>query len=110
MDFAMPHMNGIDAVRAIKKFGHGATVPILCVSAYGKQILEETAAAAFDVVIAKPIDFDACRQISAGISQTGFFRRSRSIATPESLPLNGRRRQFQRDKNERQNCRPVNPL
>lgn len=59
MDFAMPRMNGIDAAKAIRKFEHAAKIPILCVTAYGKQIHEETAAAGFDDVIANPIDFDS---------------------------------------------------
>ncbi len=63
MDFAMPRMNGIDAARAIRKFEHAANIPILCLTAYGRQINEETAAAGFDDVIAKPIDFDALPSI-----------------------------------------------
>lgn len=63
MDFAMPRMNGIDAAKAIRRFEHAAKIPILCVTAYGKQIQEETAAAGFDDVIAKPIDFDSLPSI-----------------------------------------------
>jgi CheY-like chemotaxis protein len=63
MDFAMPRMNGIDAARAIRKFEHAARIPILCVTAYGRQIHEETAAAGFDDVITKPIDFDSLPSI-----------------------------------------------
>jgi CheY-like chemotaxis protein len=63
MDFAMPRMNGIDAARAIRKFEHAAQIPILCVTAYGKQIQEEATEVRFDDVIAKPIDFESLPSI-----------------------------------------------
>lgn len=59
MDFAMPRMNGIEAAKAIRKIESAARIPILCVTAYGKQIREETAGAGFDDVIVKPVDFDS---------------------------------------------------
>jgi CheY-like chemotaxis protein len=59
MDFAMPGMNGIEATKAIRKFESGDEIPIICVTAYGKQIYDEAIEAGFDDVIAKPIDYDS---------------------------------------------------
>jgi CheY-like chemotaxis protein len=49
MDFAMPRMNGIDAAKAIRKFKHAARIPILCVTAYGRQINEDERGNRFSV-------------------------------------------------------------
>ena len=73
MDFAMPRMNGIDAARAIRKFEHAAKIPILCVTAYGKQIQDEITEAGFDDVLAKPIDFDSLPSIVSRFLNDGDF-------------------------------------
>ena len=71
MDFAMPRMNGIDAAKAIRKFRHATAIPILCVTAYGKQIQDEVTEAGFDDVLGKPIDFDSLPSIISRYLTTG---------------------------------------
>jgi CheY-like chemotaxis protein len=59
MDLAMPVMNGIEAVKAIRKFENGSEIPIICLTAYGNQFYDEAIEAGFNEVIAKPVDYDS---------------------------------------------------
>ena len=59
MDIAMPVMDGLTATKAIRKLKGGATLPIIAVTAFGKQCYEKAIEAGCNGVIAKPINFDA---------------------------------------------------
>ena len=59
MDIAMPVMDGLTATKAIRKMAGGAAVPIIAVTAFGKQCYEQAIEAGCNDVIAKPINFDA---------------------------------------------------
>jgi len=59
MDIAMPGMDGLTATKAIRKLKGGATIPIIAVTAFGKQCYEKAIEAGCNEVITKPINFDA---------------------------------------------------
>ena len=59
MDISMPVMDGIAATRAIRKFVDGGDVPIIAVTAYGKELRKRVLAAGCNAFIEKPIDFDS---------------------------------------------------
>lgn len=58
MDIAMPVMNGIEATRTIRTFAHSSKIPIICVTAHGKQFHDEAIQAGCNDLIGKPLDFD----------------------------------------------------
>ena len=59
MDMAMPGMDGIEATEAIRKLKRGAAIPIIAVTAHGKQFYEKAIEAGCTDLIAKPVDFDS---------------------------------------------------
>lgn len=63
MDMAMPIMDGIDATKVIRTFEQGADIPIIAVTAHGKQFYEEAIEAGCNDLIAKPVDFVSLKQI-----------------------------------------------
>jgi CheY-like chemotaxis protein len=63
MDMAMPVMDGITATRAIRKFKQGAEIPIIAVTAHGKQFYEKAIEAGCNDLITKPVDFDSLESI-----------------------------------------------
>lgn len=63
MDISMPVMDGLTATKAIRKFTGGKRIPIIAVTAQGKQFYEKAIAAGCNDVIDKPVDFDSLESI-----------------------------------------------
>ena len=63
MDIAMPVMDGLTATKAIRQFKHGAVIPIIAVTAHGKQFYEKAIEAGCNQLISKPIDFDSLEPV-----------------------------------------------
>jgi len=63
MDIAMPELNGITAASMIHQLEGCGNVPIIAVTAFGKQYVEEASEYGFDAVIEKPIDMDELRLV-----------------------------------------------
>ena len=63
MDIAMPILNGITAASMIHQIDDLAHVPIIAVTAYGREYVKEAAAYGFDAVIEKPVDIDDLRSV-----------------------------------------------
>jgi CheY-like chemotaxis protein len=57
MDIAMPVMDGLSATRAIRKMKEGAEIPIIAVTAHGRQFYEKAMEAGCTDLISKPVDF-----------------------------------------------------
>lgn len=58
MDISMPVMDGLTATRAIRKFDGATGIPIIAVTAHGKQFYERAIEAGCNDLIEKPVDFD----------------------------------------------------
>jgi CheY-like chemotaxis protein len=58
MDIAMPLLNGITAATMIHQMEDLSDVPIIAVTAYGKEYVEQASEYGFDAVIEKPVDID----------------------------------------------------
>jgi len=58
MDIAMPVLNGITAATMIHQIDELANVPIIAVTAYGREYLNDAGAYGFDAIIQKPVDID----------------------------------------------------
>ena len=58
MDMSMPKMDGLEATRAIRKFEGTDKIPIIAVTAHGKQFYERAIAAGCNALIDKPVDFN----------------------------------------------------
>jgi CheY-like chemotaxis protein len=58
MDISMPVMDGITATKAIRSSDEGGAVPIIAVTAHGRQLEEKARDAGCNDFIEKPIDFD----------------------------------------------------
>jgi CheY-like chemotaxis protein len=63
MDIAMPVMDGSTATKAIRQLKTGAKIPIIAVTAHGKQFYEKAIEAGCNDVVSKPIDFDSFEPI-----------------------------------------------
>jgi CheY-like chemotaxis protein len=63
MDIAMPVLNGITAASMIHQIDDLAHVPIIAVTAYGREYVKEAGAYGFDAVIEKPVDIDDLRSV-----------------------------------------------
>jgi CheY-like chemotaxis protein len=63
MDIAMPQMDGLTATKEIRQLSKGAEIPIIAVTAHGKQFYEKAIEAGCDDVVSKPIDFDSFEPI-----------------------------------------------
>lgn len=63
MDMAMPVMDGITATKVIRKDKKGADIPIIAVTAHGKQFYEKAIEAGCNDLITKPVDFDSLESI-----------------------------------------------
>jgi len=58
MDIALPVMDGLTATKTIRKFKEGAEIPIIAVTAHGKQFYQKAIEAGCNDLIEKPIDFE----------------------------------------------------
>lgn len=58
MDISMPRMDGLTATKEIRKFEGKARVPIIAVTAHGKQFYQRAIEAGCNALIDKPVDFD----------------------------------------------------
>ena len=58
MDIAMPLLNGITAATMIHQIEDLSDVPIIAVTAYGREDVERASDFGFDAVIEKPVDID----------------------------------------------------
>lgn len=58
MDISMPVMDGLTATKIIRSSKEGAHIPIIAVTAFGKNYLQSAMAAGCDELIDKPVDFD----------------------------------------------------
>jgi CheY-like chemotaxis protein len=63
MDIAMPMLNGITAASMIHQLDGCGNIPIIAVTAFGKQYIEEASEYGFDAVIEKPVDMDELRLV-----------------------------------------------
>ena len=59
MDISMPKMDGLTATKAIRKFEGTDNIPIIAVTAHGKQFYKRAIEAGCNALIDKPVDFDA---------------------------------------------------
>ncbi len=57
MDIAMPVLDGLESVRAMRRNAALANTPIFCLTAYGDFYKDRAKAAGYDEVMQKPIDF-----------------------------------------------------
>jgi CheY-like chemotaxis protein len=58
MDISMPLMDGLTATKAIREFDGAAEIPIIAVTAHGKQFYTRAIEAGCNDLIEKPLDFD----------------------------------------------------
>jgi CheY-like chemotaxis protein len=59
MDLSMPVMDGLTAIRHIRKSNNNARTPIIAVTADGPSRYKEAIKAGCNDLIAKPLDFDS---------------------------------------------------
>jgi CheY-like chemotaxis protein len=59
MDISMPVMDGLTATKTIRAINHGADIPIIAITAHGKQFYERAIESGCNDLIEKPIDFNA---------------------------------------------------
>jgi len=58
MDISMPIMDGLTATKAIREFDGATKIPIIAVTAHGKQFYKRAIEAGCNDLIEKPVDFD----------------------------------------------------
>ena len=63
MDVSMPVMDGLTATKTIRKFKNAAEIPIIAVTAHGKDFYEKAIEAGCNDLISKPIDFDSLEPV-----------------------------------------------
>lgn len=63
MDIAMPELNGITAATMIHQIAECSDVPIIAITAFGKQYVDEASEYGFDAVIEKPVDMDDLKTV-----------------------------------------------
>lgn len=63
MDIAMPVLNGITAATMIHQLDECRDVPIIAITAFGREYVEEAGAYGFDAVIEKPVDMDELKVV-----------------------------------------------
>jgi CheY-like chemotaxis protein len=63
MDVSMPVMDGLTATKTIRKIKQGAKIPIIAVTAHGKEFYEKAIEAGCNDLIEKPIDFDLLESV-----------------------------------------------
>jgi CheY-like chemotaxis protein len=63
MDMSMPVMDGLTATKAIRVFNEKPKIPIIAVTAFGKQYYERAMEAGCNDLISKPVDFDVLQPV-----------------------------------------------
>jgi CheY-like chemotaxis protein len=63
MDIAMPMLNGITAASMIHQLDECRDIPIIAITAFGRDYVNEASEYGFDAVIEKPVDMDELRLI-----------------------------------------------
>lgn len=63
MDMSMPVMDGLTATKAIRNFDEKPKIPIIAVTAFGKDYFHQAIEAGCDSLICKPVDFDALQPV-----------------------------------------------
>ena len=63
MDISLPVVDGLTATRAIRQFDVAAKVPIIAVTAFGKNYYKKAIEAGCNDLIDKPVDFDSLEPI-----------------------------------------------
>ncbi|MBS1794385.1 MAG: response regulator [Acidobacteria bacterium] len=63
MDISLPLVDGLTATRAIRDFDQTAKVPIIAVTAFGKNYYNKAIEAGCNDLIDKPVDFDSLEPI-----------------------------------------------
>ncbi len=63
MDISMPVMDGLTATKAIRKFEGTSNIPIIAVTANGKQFYEQAIESGCNTLIDKPINFDSLKPL-----------------------------------------------
>lgn len=58
MDISMPNMDGLTATRTIRGFEGTVKIPIIAVTAHGKQFYEQAIKAGCNDLIDKPVNFE----------------------------------------------------
>ncbi len=63
MDLSMPVMDGLAATKAIRKFNATNKIPIIAVTAHGRDFFHRAIEAGCNDLISKPVDFDALQPV-----------------------------------------------
>ena len=63
MDISMPVMDGLTATKVIREINSALKLPIIAVTAFGKQFYSKAIEAGCNDLISKPIDFDALQPV-----------------------------------------------
>lgn len=63
MDISMPVMDGLAATKAIREFEQGAKIPIIAVTAHGRQFQEKALEAGCNELLEKPVNFDSLETV-----------------------------------------------
>ena len=63
MDISLPVVDGLTATRAIREFDETSKVPIIAVTAFGKNYYSKAIEAGCNDLIDKPVDFDSLEPI-----------------------------------------------
>jgi two-component system cell cycle response regulator DivK len=58
LDISMPIMDGLSATKAIRNFDGASQIPIIAITAHGKQFYQRAIDAGCNDLIEKPVDFD----------------------------------------------------
>lgn len=63
MDLAMPVMDGLTATEEIRKSENGDKIPIVAVTAHGKDLYQQAIEAGCNDFMSKPIDFESLESV-----------------------------------------------
>jgi Response regulator containing CheY-like receiver, AAA-type ATPase, and DNA-binding domains len=63
MDIAMPVLNGITAASMIHQLDECRHIPIIAITAFGRDYVNQASEYGFDAIIEKPVDMDELRLI-----------------------------------------------
>jgi CheY-like chemotaxis protein len=63
MDIAMPMLNGITAASMIHQLDECRDIPIIAITAFGREYVDQASEYGFDAIIEKPVDMDELKLI-----------------------------------------------